>query len=341
MLKIAYIGNGKSANRYHIPFALNSGRVKIKTIYARHLTSPWAKVAGDHYTTELNDIYNDDELDLVVVTTSSAFHYQYAKEALQHGHNVLVEKPFARTVAQAQELFDLANAKDLFLMAYQNRRFDSDFLTVQKVIEAGKLGQILEVEDNYDYFRPEVPQGQTELKWTESFLYTHACHTVDQILSYFGHPNDVHYDVRQLLGPGRMNDYFDLDLHYDQLKVSIRSSYFRLKSRPSFAVYGTKGVFIKQTEDQQEHDLKHFYLPGSDHPDFGVDTPDQYGTLTYVADDGSYHEEKVVSEVGDYSRVYEAVYQSLVHGAPKLVKDEETLAQLQILEIAPALSRGS
>ena len=138
-----------------------------------------------------------------------------------------------------------------------------------------------------------------------------------------------------------MNDYFDLDLHYDQLKVSIRSSYFRLKSRPSFAVYGTKGVFIKQTEDQQEHDLKHFYLPGSDHPDFGVDTPDQYGTLTYVADDGSYHEEKVVSEVGDYSRVYEAVYQSLVHGAPKLVKDEETLAQLQILETAPALSRGS
>ena len=99
-----------------------------------------------------------------------------------------------------------------------------------------------------------------------------------------------------------------------------------------FAVYGTKGVFIKQTEDQQEHDLKHFYLLGSDHPDFGVDTPDQYGTLTYVADDGSYHEEKVVSEVGDYSRVYEAVYQSLVHGAPKLVKDEETLAQLQILE---------
>lgn len=99
MLKIAYIGNGKSANRYHIPFALNSGRVKIKTIYARHLTSPWAKVAGVHYTTELNDIYNDDELDLVVVTTPSAFHYQYAKEALQHGHNVLVEKPFARTVA--------------------------------------------------------------------------------------------------------------------------------------------------------------------------------------------------------------------------------------------------
>ena len=268
----------------------------------------------------------------MVISTPSAFHYQYAKKCLQHDKNVLVEKPFAQTVAQAKELFDLAKEKGVFIQAYQNRRFDSDFLTVQKVIESGKLGDLLELENNYDYFRPEVPASQKTLTWENSFLYTHACHTVDQMLSYFGKPQNVTYDVRQLLGTRRMNDYFDLDLNYDSFKVSVRSSYFRIKSRPSFAVYGTKGAFIKNNEDQQERDLKHFYLPTKDHPDFGIDRPEDYGTLTYIDGAGNYHEEKVVSEVGDYSRLYEGVYQSLANGAAKLVKDEETLEQLEILE---------
>lgn len=332
MLKVAYIGNGKSTNRYHLPFALKSGRVEVKTIFARHNNSTWERLDNVNYTNNLDDIYTDDELDLVVVATPSAFHYQYAKECLEHGKNVLVEKPFAQTVAQAKELFELAQAKGLFIQAYQNRRFDSDFLTVQAVIESGKLGQLLEVENNYDYFRPEVPQSQSELTWENSFLYTHACHTVDQMLAYFGKPNQVNYDVRQLLGRGRMNDYFDLDLNYDNLKVSVRSSYFRLKSRPSFVLTGTKGCFVKVSEDRQEQDLKHFYLPTKAHPDFGLDRPEDYGTLTYVDAAGNYHEEKVVSKVGDYSRLYEGVYQSLVNGAEKLVKDEETLAQIEILE---------
>ena len=59
-----------------------------------------------------------------------------------------------------------------------------------------------------------------------------------------------------------MNDYFDLDLYYGILKVSIKSSYFRVKERPSFVVYGDKGCFIKANKDRQEEHLKLFYLPG-------------------------------------------------------------------------------
>ena len=67
-----------------------------------------------------------------------------------------------------------------------------------------------------------------------SYLYGHGCHTLDQVISYFGKPNDIHYDVRQLLGSGRMNDYFDLDLYYGTLKVSVNRVIFRVKSRPSY-----------------------------------------------------------------------------------------------------------
>lgn len=330
MLTIAYIGNGKSTNRYHLPFSTQlSDKIKIKTIYSRSGKSDWTPIEGVQYTTNIDDIYNDPEIQLVVVTTPSSSHYPLAKKGLLHGKNMLVEKPFTETVEQAQELFTLANEKNLFVQSYQNRRYDSDFLTVQKVIESNKLGDLLELEMHFDYFRPEVPENSTYSR-IDSFLYGHACHTLDQVISYFGEPDEVYSDVRQLLGKGRMNDYFDLDLYYGKLKVSVKSSYFRLTPRPSFIVYGKKGSFVKETKDRQEEHLKQFYMPTE--PDFGVDLPQHYGTLTYMDDDNHYHQEKVISEVGDYSRFYEDVYQTLINKQDKVVKDDQTLLQIKLLE---------
>ncbi|WP_314066428.1 Gfo/Idh/MocA family oxidoreductase [uncultured Vagococcus sp.] len=331
MLTIAYIANGKSTNRYHLPFSTKlADKIKVKTIYSRTDKHLWEKLEGVNYTTNMDDIFMDPEIQLVVVATPSHLHYHYGKLILEHGKNVLVEKPFTETSAEAKELFAIAKEKGLLIQCYQNRRFDSDFLTVQKVIESGVLGEILEVEMHYDYFRPEVPESVTSYSQVNSYLYGHGCHTIDQVLSYFGDPDDIHYDVRQLLGKGRMNDYFDLDFYYGTMKVSVKSSYFRLKERPSFVVYGKKGCFVKQTKDRQEEHLKMFYMP--DHEDFGLDLPEHYGVLTYIDEAGKYHEEKVTSEVGDYSRVYEGLYESIINGKDKLVKDEETIRQLEILE---------
>ncbi|AXQ78631.1 NAD(P)-dependent oxidoreductase [Streptococcus chenjunshii] len=331
MLTAAFIGNGKSTNRYHLPFILKTKKFQVKTIFSPSGKSNWQKLDGVNYTSSINDILTDDGLDLVIITTPAEFHYENAKLALEHGKNVLLEKPFTMLAAEARDLFNLAKEKGVFLQAYQNRRLDSDFLTVQKVIESGKLGELLEVEMHYDYFRPEVPESMKTFSPAVSYLYGHACHTVDQVLSYFGSPDHIHYDVRQLLGDGRMNDYFDLDFYYaNALKVSIKSSYFRIKARPSFVVYGKKGMFVKETKDRQEEDLKHFYMP--DRPDFGLDYPEHYGNLTYIDEAGTYHEEKVVSEVGDYSQFYEKIYQSLVNGADKFVQDSETIRLIEILE---------
>ena len=331
MLTIAYIGNGKSTNRYHLPFVLQRERIKVKTIFQRNPEhESWERIPGVNYTADLNEILDDKEIDLVVVCTKKDSHFEYAKLSLEHNKNCLVEKPFMETSKQAVEIFALARKKGLFVQAYQNRRFDSDFLTVQKVIGEGKLGDLLEVEMNYDYYRPEVPESVQNFDLSLSFLYGHGCHTVDQVISYFGKPDNIHYDVRQMLGPGRMNDYFDLDFYYGNLKVSIRSSYFRLKERPSFMVYGKKGCFIKETKDRQEEHLKLFYMP--DHKDFGIDTIKQYGTLTYIDSSGTIHEEKVKSVNGDYGRIYDDLYEAIVNHADKKITDEQTLLQMEILE---------
>lgn len=127
-----------------------------------------------------------------------------------------------------------------------------------------------------------------------------------------------------------MNDYFQVDMFYGNLKISVRSSYFRIKERPSFIVYGKKGCFIKQTKDRQEEHLKLFYMP--DNKDFGVDKLMHYGDITYIDDSGEIHEEKVKSVQGDYGRVYDDLYEAIVNGAPKKIKDEETLLLIEILE---------
>lgn len=330
MLTIAYIGNGKSTNRYHIPYASQLEEISIKKIYSPSGKLKWQKLDGVEYVTELADIWDDEAIDLVVITAPGELHYPLALEALQHNKHVLVEKPFAETAEEARELFHLAKEKGLFIQCYQNRRFDSDFLTIQKVIENGKLGDLLEVELHFDYYRKEVPEAYG-FSVLGSFLYGHGSHTIDQVLSYFGKPADIHYDVRQLLDRNHMNDYFDLDFYYEEpLKVSIKSSYFRVKPRPSFELYGTNGVFIKETPDRQEEHLKLFYMPENE--DFGVDLPNHYGTLIYYDEEGNYHEEKVVSEVGNYAKIYEGVYESIVHGKEKIVKDEETIWQMEILE---------
>ncbi len=339
MLTIAYIGNGKSTNRYHLPFVLTREDLRVRTIYSRG-TSAWPRVDGVEYVNDINAVWDDPEVELVVVCTHTDTHAQFAREALERGKHVLVEKPFTQTPGEARELFDLAERQGLLLQCYQNRRFDSDFLTTQKVVASGVLGDLLEVEMHYDYYRPEVPTHQVPgFSAAGSFLYGHGVHTVDQVLSWFGHPDEVRYDVRQLLGPGRMNDYFDLDLYYGTLKVSVKSSYFRVKDRPSFVVYGTRGMFVKHTKDRQEEHLKVFYQPGQ--PGFGVDLPEHYGTLTYYDDQGGYHEEKVVSEVGDYARIYDGVHDSIVNGAPKVVRDEQTIELIQVLHdgLAPIVAR--
>ncbi|MGL5068061.1 MAG: Gfo/Idh/MocA family oxidoreductase [Sarcina sp.] len=331
MLTIGYIGNGKSTNRYHIPFVLQRDNIKIKTVYQRNpKNEAWDRIDNVKYTSDINELLNDSEIDMVVVCTGVNSHYEYAKLVLENNKHCLVEKPFMETSKEAKEIFELAKSKNLIVQAYQNRRFDSDFLTVQKIIEEGKLGDILELEMHFDYYRPEVPEGVKRFSIDDSYLYGHACHTLDQVISYFGKPDKVNYDVRQLLGTGRMNDYFDLDLYYGILKVSVKSSYFRIKERPSFIVYGKKGCFVKHTKDRQEEHLKEFYMP--DNKGFGVDEEKHYGILTYVDDKRTVYEERIKSVNGDYGRIYDDLYKAIIEGKEKTITDEETMLQMEMLE---------
>src|SRR5699024_8314079 len=101
----------------------------------------------------IEEMLGEDTLELVIVNTPNVTHFDYAKKALQAGKHVVVEKPFAATTEEAKALIKLAEQENRMLVAFQNRRWDSDFLGVQKIIQEKKLGTLIEAEFHYDRYR--------------------------------------------------------------------------------------------------------------------------------------------------------------------------------------------
>lgn len=321
----------QSTTRYHLPYVLNRKDTwHVAHIFRRHAKpeEQAPQYSHIHFTSDLDEVLGDPQVKLVIVCTHADSHFEYAKRALEAGKNVLVEKPFTPTLAQAKVLFDLARSKGLTVTPYQNRRFDSCFLTAKKAIESGKLGKIVEVESHFDYYRP-VAETKPGLPQDGAF-YGLGVHTMDQIISLFGRPDHVAYDIRSLRNKANPDDTFEAQLFYGDLKAIVKTSHLVKIDYPKFIVHGTKGSFVKYGIDQQETSLKANIMPGE--PGFAAD--ESVGVLEYVNDDGVTVKEEVKPETGDYGRVYDALYQTLTVGTPNYVKESEVLTNLEILERA-------
>ncbi|CAH1203646.1 Gfo/Idh/MocA family oxidoreductase [Paenibacillus sp. JJ-223] len=326
MMNIAMIGFGNAVVNYHLPYLAGREGIKVKTIFRREEDRVGDMEREAYYpdiafTSDLNAVLSDLDIELIVVATHVDSHFEYARLALEHGKHVLVEKPFASTSGEARRIFELAERKNLIAMANQNRRFDGDFLTLKKVMESGKLGHIVEIQSHYDYFRPAwVKPGFT-------MLHGLAVHPIDQLISLFGRADRIDYDVRSLAYPGESDDYVDIDFRYGKAKMTVKCSMLVSIEHPKFVVHGDRGSFVKYSSGHQ-HKNEH----GPTVVSFEPEDEANWGTLRYVDDDGNSRTEKVPSEVTDYGILYEQLLVAIRHGTDKPVKDDEVLYVLDILQ---------
>lgn len=331
-INCAFAGFGKSATRYHLPYVLQRrDTFQVKTIFditRRPDIEKEEAYQGIRFTSDLNDILHDESITLVTLCTPPQTHYDLAKRCLEHGKNVIVEKPFTLTLAEAQSLFALAAEKGLTVTPYQNRRFDSCFLAVKKVIDSGVLGKIVEFESHFDYFRPDAPDAPAD--YTHGAFYGLGVHLVDQVVSLFGRPDFVHYDIRSVRNKNNPDDTFELQLYYGETKAMVKCSHLVMQPYPKFILHGEKGSFIKLNIDQQETWLKAGNLPGT--PDFGQET--EYGVLKYIDDSGQTITEHVDAGNGDYGRVYDAVYATICQGHAPYVPAADVMTTMEILHRA-------
>lgn len=335
MLNAAYIGFGNSVIRYHLPYVERRSNMRVKSIFRREEdrvgdTERESYYPTIHFTSDIDEIMNDPEINLIVVNTPNDSHVYYAKLALEHNKHVLVEKPFASTAAEAKEVLDFAKSKGLIAMTNHNRRYDADFLTVKKVIDSGVLGDIVEIESHYDYFRPNITRVGLGM------IYGLGVHTIDQMISLCGVPNSLHYDIRSLFAPGQSDDYMDIDMHYENYKAIVKTSFIVKTDYPRFIVHGKKGSFIKAAMGHQSA-IKP--VPGPVKISFEVEHEESWGKLSYIDAAGVEHNETVQTEVGDYGIIYDGLYESIFNGKEKPVTDVEILAVMRILEEALAARR--
>ncbi len=325
MLNIAIVGFGNAVVNYHLPYLEKKENMKVKTIFRREEdrigdTEREAYYPEIAFSTNFDDVLHDEAIELIVVATHVDSHLYYAKLALEHGKHVLVEKPFAATSKEAQEIFDLAEQNNRIAMANQNRRCDGDFLTLKKVIDSGKLGHIVEIQSHYDYFHPQYPAKDFGL------LHGLAVHTIDQLISLYGPADSVYYDVRSLMEPGKSDDYIDIDFRYGRMKATIKCSMMVKIEHPKFVVHGDRGSFVKMSSGHQAKNSA-----GRTTIDIQPEPESNWGTLSYIDDEGSAHAEKVPSEATDYGLLYDALLGAIRGESDKPVQDAEVLYVLDVL----------
>ncbi|MGD6816413.1 oxidoreductase [Metabacillus sp. 113a] len=330
-LKMGFIGFGKSTTIFHLPYVLIRDRYEVKKIYSRSQKPEMEQPYRDQnieFVYRLEELLHDSEISLITICTSDDTHFDYAKKCLEHGKHVLVEKPFCYTGEEAKELLDLAANKNLIIMPYQNRRFDSDFLALQQAISSRKLGRVTEIESHFDYYRPEAPDSNSSSRYGGA-VYGLGVHLIDQAVSLFGTPKKVYYDIRSVRNPNNSDDYFHIELFYGELKYIVKMSHLVKQPYPKFIAHGTGGSFIKYGIDRQEEDLFSGKSPLEE--GFGLDPARSFGRIAWV-DAGEEKEETLLTPKGDYGTVYDMLYEAVVNGAPKPVTDEEILTVIEILE---------
>lgn len=161
-LQVALIGYGGAGRIFHAPLISGVPGLQLNAIVSSQHAAVLADWPGVRSLASANVALADPAIDLVVIATPNASHFELAKSALNAGKHVVVDKPCTVTLAETDALLALAKANNKVLTVFQNRRFDSDFLALQQVIQSGTLGRLVQVDSHFDRYRPTVP-----VRWRE------------------------------------------------------------------------------------------------------------------------------------------------------------------------------
>ena len=337
---VGVIGFGLGTRVFHAPFITAVSGLRLHAIVERTGTEA-AKAYPDSKTVRsVEELLADPAVELVVVSTPNGTHFAMAKQALEAGKHVVIDKPFAATSAEAEELMALGMAKGLVVAPFHNRRWDGDFKTVKKLIGEGVLGRLVTVESHFDRYRPILREGT----WKESggqangLLFDLGPHLVDQAVALFGKPKTITASVRTDRDNTAIEDAFDICLAYEGLLYWCRSSMLACDNSPRFLLHGTAGSFKKHGLDPQEPViLSGVKVPPVGEGDWLHEDESAWGTLTIapvLADPGTLTKTQVKTQPGDYRGFYESV-RDAVRGEGKLaVSSEDGVLVVRLLELA-------
>ena len=324
-IPVALVGCGMSARTFHLPLLAASDDFRLTALVS---SRPQPDVAVAQYADTAAMLAQSDA-ELVVITAPNAVHFSLAAQCLAAGRHVVLEKPMVNTVAEGRELMALAAGAGRLLSVFHNRRWDSDFLTLQALLARGELGALRFFESRWDRFRPEVRD-----RWRENpgvgagIWYDLGAHLLDQALTLFGMPQAVTGNCRALRPGSPTVDYAHVQLHYSDFEAVLHTSPYSCTPVARFRVEGDRSNFVKFGLDVQEAQLKAGMSPRD--AAYGREDAAQFGTH-YTPDGGA----RTVPPVrGDFAAYYRNVVAALRGEAPLAVTAKDALRVIYLTELA-------
>ncbi|KVD16150.1 oxidoreductase [Burkholderia ubonensis] len=330
LLRIGLMGFGFAGATFHAPVIAASGRTQVAAIATGQPDRARAAYPDARLVADLDALLALDDIECVVIATPNDTHFPLARQVLDAGRHVVVDKPVTLTSDEALALARLANARSRVFAPFHNRRWDGDFLTVRRIVESGELGRITYVTSHFDRFRPQV-----RVRWREEaargggLLLDLGPHLIDQALALFGLPDTVSATVKTRRDNGSAPDFVHVQLGYPDKDVALHASALSAIEPARFTLHGTRGSYQKFGLDTQEDQLKAGLTP--DDVEFGGGNPP--GVLRVL--DGDVETERPVPTLdGQYAEFYRALAASIREGAPFPVTPQDAVDVMTIIELA-------
>lgn len=323
---VALIGFGYAGQTFHAPLIAACPGLRLHSIVTSKPEQVAAAWPGVRAVGAFETVLADPDIDLVVLATPNALHAPQARAALEAGRAVVIDKPFALSLAEAREVADLARARGLFLSVFHNRRWDADFLDLRQRIGSGELGRIRTFESHFDRFRPEVRDRWRERDGPGGGIWNDlGPHLIDQALALFGRPLGVTCDLAVLRDGGQATDWAQAVLRYADKRVILHADMTTPAPDLRFAVHGATASWLKSGLDVQEDQLKAGHLVGA--TGWGVDP-----RPATIVDGATGERRPVLCPPGAYPAYYAAVAAALNGAGPNPVPPEEALMVMEVLE---------
>lgn len=338
-IRTAVLGYGVSGRVFHTPLLAANPDYALKAIVtgnAERAAHAAKRLPEARIVPSVDDLFTlldagELELDLVVLGTPPGTHFDQAVAAIDRGLHVVVDKPFVPTAAQGEELVRRAQEAGVVLTVFQNRRWDADFLTLRKLVEAGALGRVRTFESRFEWWMPEgFGSWKDEVPLSEAggILHDLGAHLVDQALQLFGPVRDVHAELARHTHPEASDaeqDAFVSLLHENGVRSRLWMNGLAGQVGPRFHVLGSEAAYTKWGLDGQEPALDAGTSPTD--PAYGVEPRKDWGVL---GTDGALT--PVPAERGDYPAFYRELAACLRDGGPLPVDPADSVAALRIIE---------
>lgn len=323
---VALVGYGFAGKTFHAPLIMAEPALNLAAVVSRDPAKVHADLPGIQVEADIVAVLADPSIELVVIATPNDSHAPLAHAAIDAEKAVVVDKPLALTLAEAQAISDHAAQRGTVLSVFHNRRWDGDFLTISRLIAEGSIGKVVHFESHFDRFRPQVRDRWRENPGPGSGVWADlGPHLVDQALCLFGLPDRVIASIGNLRDGARTDDWAHVVLEYADRRCILHAGMLVAGGSPRFVVHGSEGSMITHGLDPQEGQLAAGLRPGA--ANWGC------ADTALARYDGEGRESASAMVAGDYPRFYAGIAAAL-DGAPLPVTPVQSLAVMAVMEAA-------